>query len=481
MLFSLESPMYRSLASLEPFCLEGEESYSLTTLLQNDKDPARRWELNSLALPFLLTKGHLMGDITLLRGLNRAATHEPYAPFPQTQTPKDTWLKDLETKLELELLKFVESRQTVLILLSGGLDSRIAAGLLRRLQGRGDFKGHVLAATWGLPNSRDVRYAEEISRRYAWDFWHIPVSAELLWENLLATPSIGAEVSGFHLHGMPLISKRKDVDVIIAGSYGDGLGRGEYSGKKFFELSPIWPENWNRNALFSKSFESSSREALLDVVRGGIPVGALLGEQVFEYQQQHHYMRRMMTGAMSILESCAPVRQIFSSPEIYSLVWGLPQNTRMQFIYEYLLPRLPSGIGSIPWARTGRPFGSLGQDSLEMDSFTSKHHLYGSWFRNDLRAEVEKLVNNGSWQKISEINHDQVMRYLKIWRSARTSSISWLDELFALLVGVSKTIDQFHLQIGSSSADRGFQDALAQGYGCVYNYVKVRARNVLRD
>ena len=59
----------------------------------------------------------------------------------------------------------VKDFEEVYVLLSGGLDSRIAAGVLKYLCDNGELKSVPKAVSWGLEDSRDVVYAKGIAEK----------------------------------------------------------------------------------------------------------------------------------------------------------------------------------------------------------------------------------------------------------------------------------------------------------------------------
>src|SRR5690606_25871175 len=105
----------------------------------------------------------------------------------------------------------------------------IVASVLRQLQLSGQYTGAVTALTWGLEASRDVQYAARITELYQWNFKHFNLTADMLLHNIEVTAAMGAEFSPVHLHAMPQIAGLDGLDCILAGSYGDSIGRGEYS------------------------------------------------------------------------------------------------------------------------------------------------------------------------------------------------------------------------------------------------------------
>src|SRR5699024_7565759 len=97
-------------------------------------------------------------------------------------------LKDL---LYEEVLTFIGSARRVGILLSGGMDSRILAGILRETQFKKDFNGDVIVYNWGVPGSRDVWYSKRIADAYHWEYKYFPLNPDTLRENFFLVQKIG--------------------------------------------------------------------------------------------------------------------------------------------------------------------------------------------------------------------------------------------------------------------------------------------------
>jgi hypothetical protein len=442
---------------------------------------ARGAHLDEVGVAQLLTLGHLMGSRALVKGASRLTPAGSYAGHGREEIGDfEAWAADLESALLRELSGYLEGKRSALLLLSGGLDSRILAGLVRRLQEDRSYSHSVLAVTWGLEQSRDVQYARRVARAYGWEWRHEVVGADVLAENLGAVLSIGAEVAAHHLHAMPRLARvlAGQIDVVLAASYGDSVGRGEYSGRRLTALKPLWDDRWRHLGLFKSSFRSVfEAEIRADAADfGGSSCSGDIPWSRHELEQQHHYMRRMMSGAISVLEALAPVRQLFTSPDVYGRIWRLDARQRDDRLYRFLLQRLPGRVHEIPWARTGRPFGEPGPP---LDEFSSDHHEYGRWFRKDLASQVRREILQGPGSHLSCFIPGQVERLLKVWSRARTKSVSVLDETVSNLYALSKLMRWLELGMeGDFASSR--TDLVQSRFGGAFQFVRIEARNVLR-
>src|SRR5690606_4221572 len=108
--------------------------------------------------------------------------------------------------LRNEVKSYIVDKKRIGILLSGGMDSRIVAGILNDLveDKAIDIEG-ITAYTWGNKDSRDVIYANRICDLFGWKFKHYTVEPEDLWNNIIFSALNGCEYSGMHLHAIPQI------------------------------------------------------------------------------------------------------------------------------------------------------------------------------------------------------------------------------------------------------------------------------------
>ena len=170
---------------------------------------------------------------------------------------------NFKQKLKKEMKKYIADKKSIGILLSGGLDSRIVAGLLKELQNERYFNGSITALTWGIDQSNDVIYAKEIAKRFHWDIIHKELNSNVLRENIKIAGKYGAEFSPLHYHAMKSISEVKGLDVVLAGSYGDSVGKGKFSGVNVENLQPIIPRKLNPYGLIKEKAISKS----IDIIR----------------------------------------------------------------------------------------------------------------------------------------------------------------------------------------------------------------------
>lgn len=184
-------------------------------LIANDREQI---QINPVAVLGILMKNYAIGTATLIKGIERTpwmARPDGTGGWESAELPMHGNLLvapeqvalELGRRLRDEALAFLAGKKTIGILLSGGMDSRIVAGLVRQLQQAGDFNGDVVALTWGTLESRDVLYAQRIAQVFGWEYVQFSLSAEGLARNIELAAERGAEYSPVHLHAMEAVSK----------------------------------------------------------------------------------------------------------------------------------------------------------------------------------------------------------------------------------------------------------------------------------
>ncbi|MEZ9976642.1 asparagine synthase-related protein [Vibrio breoganii] len=443
---------------------------------KNNHDTAT---IDEVAILGVLMKNYVIGDRTLIQGLSRT-------PWMSKQAKDGSWIsadlpkhgnsvasaieasERLFISLRDEVLRFVENKKTVGILLSGGMDSRIVAGILRRLQESKEYSGRVVALTWGIPESRDVIYAQRIAGEFNWDFRHFELNSEVLASNIRLTAERGAEYSPVHLHAMEAVSKVDDVDGIIAGSYGDSIGRGEYSGRRTDKLPGILDKHLHHFAFLLKNVEVKSLPKIkqdLAAARSRFPGRSEMAYR--EIEMQMHYMRRQLNSCMEVIDDRIPLYQMFSAPSSFGYMWSLKSENRTDDVYEYLLKALPRVLQHIPWARTGKKYN---HDTAKIeDSHTSLNNRYGLWLRQDLRTQIIESINSGALQSLGVFNDSSLKMWTRYWSQGNSDKADRLDEKMAWLASLSMFVENYDIKPSRTlSTPKTFMDTLSQAKAYVH-------------
>lgn len=346
------------------------------------------WNLGALLSTMSL--GYALGDRTLFRELNRRPWlaekttdedfHElPIPPHGRRWLTSEQVAERLYELLELEIQQACLGYRKLVLLLSGGLDSRVVAGVVRRLLDQGRIKAEVLALTWGIPNSRDVVLGREVAESLSFDWQHVEFEARHLEENIeLCRQQLCGSVSPMNLHRMKFVMDRFSFDtLVLAGSYGDSIGRGEYSKRWLLELRPLQPFNYLgliRPELAHQAQAECDRE--LEYLR--TRAGRQPDYVHFEHQQQGHYTRGLLGQAMSVIHHRVPVYQVFTHPAVYSYMWSVHPAARTDDVYLCLLKILGRTMASIPWARTNAAIDTSRKDR---NATLPNFHNYLDWTR----------------------------------------------------------------------------------------------------
>ncbi|MFH2054197.1 MAG: asparagine synthase-related protein [bacterium] len=411
-------------------------------------------ELDPAAVLAYLSCRFLVGDRTLLEGLRRApwlaeprpgGGWELLAPAREQPPAGDesalvaVWLR----RLHQECRAAVEGMGTAGLLLSGGMDSRIAAGVLRRVELEAGGSLRIRALTWGRPGCRDVEYARRIATSFGWEWEHLPLGPADLERNITLAGRQGCEYAPLHLHALPEVGKRGDLDLVVAASYGDSVGRAEYSGVRLAGLRPVGAATLDPCGIMTAGALARGRAGLRADLQSFAARFAADGPGVRECEQMGHYMRRKLQAAMAACLAPTPLYQMFTTPGVYGLMWGLPASRRGDHHYRLLLDLLPGELREVPWARTGRPFGSA---AGRADDLPAGHHLYGRWLREDLGALTAGRLLGDRILGCGIFHEPGLRRLVRIWRAGRGDGAGLLDETVSWLAGLDVMLD--HLDAG---------------------------------
>jgi len=407
----------------------------------------------------IISRYHCFADRTLVQGVFRspwmAKPNERndtwiYSSLPDHQNlilPVEEIARNLFEKLQTEIIDYCLGKKTIGILLSGGMDSRIVASILNFLTKNKILHLGVVAITWGMNQSRDVIYANEIAKRFKWDWIHIPINPETLYENIFETAKQGCEYSPVHLHGMAKISRINGLDGILAGSYGDSVGRAEYSGKHISQLRSFdkFTFNWF-SLVLANAYQEIKANIKTDVenYRKLFPRAQIYQQN--EIDQQAHYMRRKLNQCMGLINKNIPVYQVFTHPEVFGYMWSLSPRVRNDQVYQQLLQLCSTDLLDIPWARTGIPFLEKDQKS---DGYSKSHHHYGRWIRNELYSDIKKKILSGNIESLGIFNIKAINYILNSCaKFSKNDNMTKLDEIIIWLAAFNDFIQLYEIKGG---------------------------------
>jgi asparagine synthase (glutamine-hydrolysing) len=334
---------------------------------------------------------------------------ETIAAHGRLVEPVEKTAETLYGLLSDEVMEVCSGRKEVYVLLSGGLDSRIVAGVLHRLLDEGRLSCKVIAVTWGLPDCRDVHYGRAAATVLGFEWQHMPLAPEDILKNIdLMADKLGGTVPPQHLHSMSWFKNVPKDALVLAGSYGDSVGRAEYSGKHLLQLKLLRPAN-NFGILSNSILKFAYKQLLNDLAAlhnrtPGVPYYVLC-----EHEQEGHYMRGMLGHTMSIINEYANIYQVFTHPRVYSYMWSLHPATRSDEIYATLIPLLHPRLLEIPWARTNRAL--KGKTVGASTGLKQDFHDYKKWVGTLIYDQICQIIDP-EWFAESEIFDAKQIRML---------------------------------------------------------------------
>lgn len=432
--------------------------------------PAQRRQLDPVSVLSLLSFEFICLDRTMVDGVSRlpwmggvderGAVHTFYAPpHGTTRLTPEAIARELWTRLSNELADATAGAKRVYVLLSGGMDSRVVAGVLRGLQRSGRLTVPVEARTWGIEGTRDVVYAERLARTLGWHWEHLPLGPEHLWRNFeTGAQFLGAECDPKHLHRMTAFEGTEPGAVVVAGSYGDSIGRAEYSSRhlsvvepltpsdKFQLLKPRWRE-WAEPRLHADIYALRDRHGSRSE----------LGSR--ELERQAHYMRRQLCHPMSIINRWAKLHQAFSSPEVFGFMWSLDASVRNDQVYRALLQTFASDLLNVEWARTGGRYQSGNEAG---DTLRKGFHRYGRWLRVDLKDRLLPLLDDGVLEHLEIFDMRQVRFMTREWLRERDGDDTMLATQLSMLGVLSMFARRFELEAPRERAPFSLGTTVAQ-------------------
>ncbi|WP_117882526.1 asparagine synthase-related protein [Aureibaculum luteum] len=450
---------YNHLGFFNPFFINSNEGFKINqNFSETIKIKNNEIEIDYVTIIEILTKGYALGDRTIIKGVSKS----PWMAKPNLdktgwkyfEVPKhDEKLIEIKqislTFLELlktEILNYIGNKKSIGILLTGGMDSRMIAGVLDILIKEKEVEGvNVIAYTWGNKNCRDVIYAKEIADLLKWEWKHIEVSSEDLLNNLKETAIRGCEYSPTHLHAMLQIKEEKGIDCILAGSYGDSIGRGEYSGKTLYSLKDLRDGINNKHGIFKYNIINNyKKEINQDIVKYWERYPQNKKYQQIEQDNQIHYMRRMLNPCLSVINEKIPLYQVFSDPNVFGYIWSLNPDLRNNNIYKELLTLFKTDLTHIPWARNGLPF-----DETEgvPDLYDKTHHSYSKYLHEDLNEHIKSLVLSKNIEKLNIFNMKALEDVFNYMKSPLYYQDSNLEEKLIWLASLSLFIDMYAIDI----------------------------------
>jgi len=417
-------------------------------VLRDIPDPV----IDNVGLVEFIARGYFFSDRTLLKDATKTRWDhfhsKPHEVFLQARSRPSDFVDPKQIAMQLkeslcaELLEFCNKKKRIILPLSGGMDSRVVAAVIRSLIDTKDLGVEVVAFTWGTSCSRDVRYASEIARLLKFEWMHVELSPEDLYKNIAISAANGLEYSPLHLHGAHYLRSLKGYDGIVVSSYGDSIGRGRYSGRHISSLR-----------MFSEIID---RYGLIEP-RGIVAIRAELNKDLYvfrnsqdfrgggcdeEINYQGHYMYRLINSVWAYVNEELEVFQAFTSKAVVEYMLNLSPASRSDWPYFHILDSLNKELLSVPWSATG----GLYPNGRSRDKYKNFVAPYGSWTRSELYGEIVKLINTSSLIEHPLFSRGAIASLLAYLKRHEIEEANYKTELalwfasFAVFLGNNKAV-----------------------------------------
>ena len=413
-------------------------------------------KIDAVAAVEVLNNNYPLADRTVLQGIsktpwlaqpNAAEADWDFATIPLHGKLKDSPENIARKFFDLiceEIFEYIKNKKTVGLLLSGGMDSRIVAGALNNVIISKKLDITVTALTLGNKNTRDVIYAERIAKILNWDWKHYTVKAQDLLNNIKVTGLRGCEYSPIHLHAIPQIAETIELEVILAGSYGDSIGRAEYGGLHVSKLPPINANITNVGSLINEEvFKYSIPNIQNDVDRyhSLFPANEIYMQNEYDYQL--HYMRRQLNPCMELLNEKSNFFQVFTNPKTFRYIWNIDPSLRNDNLYKIMLTFFKTDLSDIPWARTGLKYGAT---EGTPDNFSKRHHSYVEIMNHDILDNMKEFALTDSIKTSGIFNYSSIEELFRLSKKYPLNSFYYTEKL-AWIASLGVLIDEFKVTV----------------------------------
>jgi len=338
---------------------------------------------------------------------------------------------NLIIRIRKEIIRACENKKNIYIMLSGGLDSRIIAAITEEAKRSGEIDGKLKAISYGMKNSRDVFYGKCVADVLGIDWIHVELSSLDVLDNInIAAEKLGCLTSGIHLHKFDWLKNIPQDSLVLAGTFGDTIGRGEPGSKHILELNYLKPID-KYGLIKPQLIESAKRKIDTDLnelyKRSNTNVKYIHWEH-----QEYAYRLRNLAHAQSIVNNYCEIYQVFTAPEVFAYMWSLHPSIRNNKIYGEVLEILNPKLARLPWARNNRAlYGkTVGADS----KLQVNYYNYERWISVDLFDELNKRLDI-NW--FNEINIFDINNIKQLIRKVESSKNVYIQEhdIFLWLVG----------------------------------------------
>jgi len=471
---------YNSLGFFSNYFIKKEKEIKTFNSFENAVLSLQKKTVDPVSFLEIFSKGYCFADRTLIKDLYRS----PWMAKPASnnsdwkyfELPKhasrviseNSIAEKFYNLLEEEMYSLCSGKKNIGILLSGGMDSRISAGILQNLLIKGKLNAKVTAITWGIENSRDIVYARTIAKRFEWKWEHINLNSKNLINNLDYCSEIGCETSPVHLHAIPEVRELNNLDCIITSSFGDSMGRGVFSSRHISKLKSTssYIHNWYF-LLKDRPYKHFRMQAEKDLRYYREQYYRKENWQILEIEQLSNYWRRMLNPCIGIINKKIPTYQTFSSPEVFSYIWSIDQSLRNDLIYSILIDNYIKNLSDIPWSKTGKIYNS---NDGQPDSYLKEFHHYHHWINNELFDILYSYLNYQNLEYFPFINRKSLLKSIHINKQSNANRLTSIDQKFLWIVAVIKMIKKYNIEIDETRYKQSIKDNLTSYFVTPYYY-----------
>lgn len=343
-----------------------------------------------------------------------------------------------------EVYDVIKNKNNIGILLSGGIDSRIIALFLHILEDEKIISKNITIINWGIEGSRDVEYAKRISTLYKWNYINLPINEETLRNNISIIADHGCESSPIHIHAIGELSKYKCFDIILVGTYGDAIGRGEYSQKSIENIRNMKNVFVDKYGIIRKEykkyyieeFKNESNKYFANELNSRIDC---------ELDYILNYLRRAFLPIFEILSDNIPIYQVFTNLELIKSTINADVKFRGNKLYYEVIKKLDKRLLEIPWSRTGLKYYI---NEGESDKYKKNFHRYGYWIRNNLSEEISKEINSGALESLKIFDMKMINYIINTNKKySNYDNTNRVDEIILWLASLSKMVSKNNITI----------------------------------
>ena len=415
------------------------------------------------AITSFLSVGQFSKNRTLFNEIKRLpwlTEPLPKGSYKELELPKHSFKTGSDDKLAKILFEklcdeariVTQNTTKIYILLTGGLDSRIIAGVYSYLYNNGELKEKPKCLTWGIKDSRDVYYAKLMAEHLDFEWQHIPLDEDTVMQNIRNCGQyLGMLHSPEMLHSMLWFKNLPSDALVIAGSFGDSIGRGEFSSLHLLQLEHKQPKN-TYDLLKPETYLLGAKGLNKDLQyihnRGGKEA---LNYMQCECWMQGYRMRNGLCHALSVINRFANVYQMFTDPNVYGFMWSLHPSRRDDNLYIALLKNHFPKLAEVPWARNNKSI----KGGYKNKNLRAHYHDYTGWSSGVLYDDISKLVDPNWFAETGLFNKDSIIHMNKLVQKSK-ERVGRLNDIWLWLAGFRYYIEE--LQEEGKTIDFGAKD-----------------------